>query len=199
MGASSGGTDVVDPSIDTGDTGAGVTVGTSAAAGASAGALLGPYGAIAGGVLGAIGGLMAASDQAALDNEKAQVAKEQADEIQAREVANENLKNQAAYRAKLAFGAAFAGSGKAGTGIGSQLEIQRQTDQNNMISNEESQFQQKMLQTQAGIETQLGSEVSTAGYINAGGSVLGGATRAYGMSQPNTQTMALPGMGGSFG
>ena len=139
------------------------------------------------------GSLSAAGDQANLDQEKAQVAQQQAAEIQSREVANENLKDQQAYRAKLAFGASYAGSGKAGTGIGSQLEIQRQTDQANVITNRESQFQQQMLQEQAGVDTTLAQETQQAGYISAAGSLVGGASKAYGIANAGGNN---PGYGG---
>ena len=172
----------------------GKDVAGGAAGGAASGSVFGPVGAVVGGVLGAVGGLLAASDQAGLDEEKAQVAQEQAAEIEAREIANENLKNQTAYRAKLSFAAAYAGSGKAGTGIGSQLEIQRQTDQANMISNEEAQFQQYMLKQQAGVDTTLASETTTSGYISAGGSILGGVTSAARMSYSGGNN---PGYGGT--
>lgn len=130
------------------------------------------------------GALSSASDQADLDAKKAAIAEQQAQEIQAREVANENLRDQQAYRAKLSFGATFAGSGKAGTGIGSQLEIQRQTDMQNMISNRDSQFQEQMLREQAGIDTSLGQETMQAGYMNAAATAIGAASKAYSIANP---------------
>jgi phage tail tape-measure protein len=155
-----------------------------AGAGAAIGSVVPGVGTLLGAGIGAsIGGILSSSsDQQALDNEKAQVAEEQAAEIQQREVANENLRDQQAYRQKLQFGASFAGSGKAGTGIGSQLEIQREADQTNMVSNRDSQFQQSMLLQQAGIDTTLGAETAQAGEISAISTGLSGATKLSALS-----------------
>ncbi len=150
--------------------------------------------AIAGAGLSAYGAITSAQDQSNLDNERAQVAQEQAQEIAQREAANETLRDQQAYRGQLQFGAQFAGSGKAGTGIGSQLEIQRQATQANVISNEQSQFQDQMLNQQAGIDTTLASETMTSGYINAASSLLGGASRAASVGTSGNNS---PGLGGT--
>lgn len=128
------------------------------------------------------GDIKSADDQASLDRSRAQIAMEQTGEIQEREVANESLRNQQATRQKLQFGASYAASGKAGIGVGSLLQIQNQTDIANMMSNREAQFQQKMLQQQAGIDTTLASETEQAGTLNAIGAGVGGvasAGRAY--------------------
>lgn len=151
-------------------------------------------GAAAAGVVSAVGAITSASDQQSLDNEKAQVAQAQAAEIGQREAANETIRDQTAYRQKLQFGASYAGSGKAGTGIGSQLEIQRQADQANVVSNRESTFQQSMLLQQAGVDTTLGNETMTAGYINAAGSILGGASNS---ARIGTSGNSNPGLGGT--
>lgn len=150
--------------------------------------------AVAGAGLQAYGAISSAQDQAALDRQKADIANQQSAEITARESNNEITRDQSAYRQKLAFGAAYAGSGKAGTGIGSQLEIQRQTDLANMTSNRDSQFQVNMLQQQAGVDTTLANETSTAGYLNAAGSILGGAGKVASVSSSGNNN---PGLGGT--
>lgn len=176
---------------DTPDSGTSDVTGTlgDAATGAAVGSLAGPVGtgigAVVGAGIGIWGALSSASDQNALDQEKAQVAEEQAAEIQAREAANEVLANQNAYRQKLQFGASFAGSGKSGTGIGSQLQIQANTDLSNMMSNRESQFQEQMLQQQAGVDTTLGAETLTAGDISALGTAVSGATKVGSIMNPS--------------
>lgn len=173
--------------------GAGLATAGAAASATGVGAAVGVPLIAVGAGLSIWGSLSAASDQASLDQEKARVADQQAEEIQSREVANENLRDQQAYRSKLAFGASFAGSGKSGTGIGSQLEIQRQADQANVISNRESQFQQQMLMEQAGVDTTLAQETTQAGYISAASSLVGGAAKAYGVANSGGKN---PGYGG---
>ena len=150
--------------------------------------------AVAGGGLSAYGAITSAQDQSNLDNERAQVAQKQAQEIAQREASNETIRDQQAYRGQLQFGSQFSGAGKSGTGIGSQLEIQRQATQANVISNEQSQFQEQMLNQQAGMDTALASETMTAGYISAASSLLGGAAKAGSIG---TSGNLSPGMSGT--
>lgn len=150
-------------------------------------------GAIVGAGIAIYGDLQTASDQASLDQQKASVAEQQSQEIFAREQTNEALRQQQAYRQKLQFGASYAASGKAGVGIGSQLQIQLQADTQNAISGQEAAFQEKMLQQQAGVDTTLAAETSQAGTINALGAGIGGLARAAG---PAAQAF---GMGGKQG
>lgn len=177
---------------DTPDSGTAAVTGvaTDAATGAAIGSAIPGVGTAIGAAVGAgigiWGALSSASDQNALDQEKAHVAQEQATEITAREAANEINVNENAYRQKLQFGASYAGSGKSGVGVGSQLEIQRQADLQNMMSNRESQFQVQMLQQQAGVDTTLGAETMTAGDISALGQGVKGATTVGSIMNPNT-------------
>lgn len=134
--------------------------------------------ALVGGGIAVYGAIKSADDQASLDSARARIALEQASELEDREVANEALRNQTAYRQKLQFGASFAASGRAGTGVGSQLQIQNQTDLQNMISNKETQFQESMLRQQAGIDTTMANQAETAGTINALGAGVGGVSAA---------------------
>ena len=148
--------------------------------------------AIVGAGIGIYGALSSASDQAGLDNERAQIAHEQAQEIAAREAANEALKDQQATRQQLQFGASFAASGKAGVGIGSQLQIKNQEETQNMISNREAMFQENMLNQQAGIDTTLANETETAGTISTG---LGGLGAAAKIASPSFSGGGNQGLG----
>jgi len=144
------------------------------------------------------GAIKTANDQAEMDLQRAAIANQQATEIGEREAANETLRNQQAYRQKLQFGASFAATGREGTGIGSQLQIQNQTDLANMMSNREADFQAKMLKQQAGIDTTLAGQTESAGVVKALGMGLGGATQAAGYLAPRyggTQSMGAYGGG----
>ena len=140
--------------------------------------------------------IKSANDQSNLDQTRAGIAQQQATELEGREQANESIRNNLAMRQKLQFGASYAASGKAGTGVGSQLEIQNQADLQNMVSNRESQFQQKMLLEQAGIDTTLSNQTLSAGTLNAIGAGLGGASNA---ARLGTSGSANPGYGGPQG
>jgi hypothetical protein len=150
-----------------------------------------PWVAAAAAVVGAgvaiYGDIENANNQNTLDQEKVQIAQEQSAELGAREAANEALVNQTAMRQKMQFGASYAASGKSGVGIGSQLQIQNQADQQNAVSNRETQFQQFMLAQQAGIDTTMGQQSIEAGNINALGSGIqgiSGAARVYNTANP---------------
>lgn len=142
------------------------------------------------------GSIKSAHDQAALDDARAAVANQQADEIGARELSNETLRDQQAMRQKLQFGASFAASGKSGVGLGSMLQIQQQSDLQSMVSNREAQFQEKMLREQAGIDTSLAEDTRSAGTLNAIGSGLAGLGKAGRMFASGGNN---PGYGGAQG
>jgi hypothetical protein len=120
------------------------------------------------------GAITSANDQNALDQEKASVARQQAAEIEARNQSNAALLDQTAMRQKLQFGASYAASGKAGTGVGSQLQIQNQADLQNMIATREAKFQESMLQQQAGIDTTMGDQLMKALPWQVAGDIAGG-------------------------
>lgn len=149
--------------------------------------------AIVGAGISTYGAIKSASDQADLDNARARIATEQAAEIGQREVANEALRDQQAYRQKLQFASSFAASGKSGVGVGSQLQIQNQADLQNMMSNREASFQQSMLKQQAGIDTTMANDVIAAGNLNAAGAIVGGLGAAAGGA---AKTGAINGYGG---
>lgn len=140
------------------------------------------------------GAIKSANDQAQLDADRADVARKQAIEIGEREQANESIRDQQAMRQKLQFGASFAASGKAGTGVGSQLQIQNQSDLLSMMSNREAKFQEQMLYTQAGIDTTLAQNTLEAGTLTAIGTGLSGVGSAAGIA---TSGGSNPGYGGT--
>lgn len=144
--------------------------------------------AVVGGGIAIYGAIKSANDQASLDQERAEIAKQQAQEIAAREQANEALRNQQAYRQKLQFGSSFAASGRAGVGIGSQLQIQNQSDLASMMSNREAEFQEKMLYQQAGIDTTLSNQALESGTISAIGAGLSAGGKAYADLKPTGYT-----------
>lgn len=150
--------------------------------------------AIAGAGMSAYGSIVSANDQSQLDQARADIARQQADEIASRESANEAIRNQAATRQKLQFGASYAASGKAGVGIGSQLQIQNQADLASMISNREAMFQEKMLRQQSGIDTTLAEQALSSGTLNAIAAGLGGAARAASIETAGGNN---PGYGGT--
>ena len=137
------------------------------------------------------GDIISADNQSNLDNERAQVAAQQSAELGQREASNEAIRNQQAERQKLQFGASYAASGKAGVGVGSQLQIQSQSDLQSMISNRETQFQELMLQQQAGIDTTLAGQTQEAGAIGAVGAGLGGLANAGGIVARNPDAFGL--------
>lgn len=128
--------------------------------------------AVVGTGLSVYGQIKSAQDQADIDSQKATLARVQAQEVLDREQINDANMQQSTLRAKLDFGSAFAATGRQG-GIGSQLELQRQADEQIALNDREANFQAKMLQAGADMNDQLASETRTSGYINAAGTLLG--------------------------
>lgn len=147
--------------------------------------------AIVGAGIAIYGDIQSANDQSQLDAEKASVANQQAAEIAARNQQNAAIQNQVAFRQKMQFGSSYAASGKAGVGIGSQLQIQNQTDLQNMVQTREANFQEMMLKEQAGIDTTMGNNIQQAlPWEVAGAAVqgLGSAARTPGAVNTNGPT-----------
>lgn len=134
--------------------------------------------AIAGGAVSAYGAIKGAQDQAELDREKAELSKEQADELINREQINDALRDTNTFRQKLDFQSAAAGTGHEGSGIGSQLEIQRQSDLAKVLADHDANFQAQMLLRGGQMYNRMADNTEEAGYISAAGSLLGGAGRA---------------------
>lgn len=177
----------------------GKDAGTGAVAGAGAGASFGPWGAVIGGVIGAVGGLLAASSQSDIDNQKADAEKAQAAEVANREAANDAIRKVAVNEAQVDMGSSFAGTGRAGTGIGSQLEMKRQGDLQTLLADQDAKFQENMILRGAAMQNQLADTTKTAGYFNAGSTVLGAAGKAYTPGNQNPGTaIALPANGENY-
>lgn len=141
------------------------------------------------------GDITSADDQNQLDQEKAQVAQEQAAEIAQRTQANEQLTDQQAFRQQLQFGSAYAASGKEGVGIGGQLQIANQANTQNMIAAQEASFQEQMLNMQATMDTQQGQNLMSALPWAIAGSVVSGTGSAAG-AYGNAQALANSGTKG---
>lgn len=146
---------------------------------------------VAGAGISAYGAIKGAQDEANFDRQKAATQEAQAVEIAEREKANEAINQSAAFNAKLDFASAYAGSGKEGAGIGSQLEIQRQTDLKNLVARRDAGFQETMLRTGAEIDKNLANSTESSGYIAAAGSLLGAAGKGYSTYAPGGKPSGL--------
>lgn len=152
--------------------------------------------AIVGGGIAAYGAIKSAQDEAAIKRLEAEQAYQQAGELDMRERANEALRTDAAFRAKLDFASMAAGTGHEGAGIGSQLEIQRQSDLQNILAGRDEAFAASQLRKGGDITRQLAGNIEEAGYISAAGSLLGaggrvGSLAAGGGASPGT-AQSLP-------
>lgn len=120
----------------------------------------------------AFGDIKSANSQAELERDKAVMAYRQADELEQRQMANDAVRQGQAFKAEEDFGAAYAGSGKEGSGLGSQLEIKRQADLAVAMADRDADFQAEMLRHGGDINNKLADETQTAGYLKAGGTIL---------------------------
>ncbi len=158
-----------------------------AAAGAAIGSVVPGVGTLFGALIGAgagssiAGQLISADSEAKLDQQKKEIAAQQADELESREQVNAAIRLQQSYRVALDVSSEQATSGHAGGGIGSQLEIKRQADLQNMLSQRDADFQALMLRKGGDLYGQLGDQTKTAGYFNAAGTLL---TAAGTMANP---------------
>jgi hypothetical protein len=152
--------------------------------------------AVVGAGIAIYGAVSSANDQSQLDQEKADAAKKQAQELAARQQVNDLVKQSTAMRQKLQYGATYAASGKAGVGIGAQLQIQNQANVQQMISDREAAFQEQMLMQSAQIDTSLASETQSAGTLNAIGAGVQGAGRVASLETSGGKN---PGYGGPQG
>ncbi len=119
------------------------------------------------------GAITSANAQAQQDQEKAQIATEQATEIAAREVINDQQRQISANKIEGEIGAAAGGSGFATTGIGAQLEAQRQTNVQIALNDRDAAFQETQLLKGANMESTLASQTQQSGDWKAAGTVLG--------------------------
>ena len=148
-------------------------IAASTGGGAAAGSAAGPIGAGIGAVLGAgigiYGAIESAQAQAAIDTQEQQLEEAQAAQVGLREQENDAISQSSGYKRELDFSSESAASGHEGGGIGSQLEIQRQTNLQQYLNDQAASFQQSQILAGAGMKGQLASQTSTAGYISAAG------------------------------
>lgn len=119
------------------------------------------------------GAIKGAQDQADVDRQKALFQRQQADEVDSRARINDVQMQDTEIRSKLQFGSQYAASGHEGTGIGSQLEIQRQEGVQQSFQDREAAFQSKMLREGSALDENLAKETEASGYVNAAGTLLG--------------------------
>lgn len=152
---------------------AGGGIAATTASGAAAGSMVGPYGTVIGAVIGAgigiYGAITSASDQADIDRQKAALEDAQAGEVARREQENDALAKTTAFKTAAAYSSENAATGHEGGGIGSQLEIQRQTNLQISLNDQAAAFQESQIYAGAGMESQLANNTMTAGYLNAAG------------------------------
>ncbi len=197
------GTPVVDPnSMDPNANGSTSTlgdVGKGAATGAGAGAMFGPWGAVIGGVIGAVGGLISASDQAGIDNQKAALEQAQAEQVAQREAANDAATRADAFTKAGDVSSEDLAKGE-GAGIGSQLAIRQRAEMQISLNDQAAAFQESQYRAGAGMETTLAGNTMTAGYIGAAGNIVkaGSATASYGIGASNGAPQALPNLPGQM-
>lgn len=159
---------------------------------------------VAGTAISVYGQMKAAEDQAKMAEFQQKMANEQADELGYRESVNAALRVGEAKKAALDFGAAYAASGKEGMGIGSQLEIMRQVQIQNALSQHDVRFQQAMLRRGGSLYGMQASATREASKWNAAGSLLTGAGSAANImssaaTSPNRgtpSTLPAPNRGG---
>lgn len=172
MGASGAGSDPNSQQTSQ-DVSDGATIAGGTASGAAMGSAAGPYGAAIGAVIGAgisiYGVLSSSGDQAAIDAEKQAQATNEANQVALREQQNDAIRNQATYQNKLNVSSEQAGSGHETAGIGSQLEVQRQSNLQTQIDDQAAAFQASQLQAGGAMQGQAGAETQTAGYVGAAG------------------------------
>jgi hypothetical protein len=165
----------------------------------------GPMGAVAGAGIGmsVAGQLNAASSQSDVEKEKAAAAAAQAQEVAQREAFNDVQAQDQTFKSKLDFASSFASSGKQGAGIGSQLEIQRQSDLAIKVADEQASFQESMLRQGGSLDTELAGQYQEAGDLNAAGTILAGAGKmaapSFGASNYNAGgTTSLPSLPSNY-
>lgn len=107
----------------------------------------------------------------------AQLKNQQADELMSREANNEQLIQQQSERDQKDYGAAFAGSGREGGGIGGIMTIQKNTAITIANSQRDAEFKAKMLRAGANIATNLASDEVNASYITGAGTIITGAAK----------------------
>lgn len=194
-----------DPTSNTSVAAEGVSIGGKAAAGAAAGSAAGPVGTVVGAVVGAAvgiwGAITGANDQAEIDRQKAELARQEAAEVARREASNDAVAQETAFRERLDISADMAGAGHAGGSVGTQLEIQRQTNLQIKLNDEAARFQESQLLAGAQMQDTLANQTGSAAVIKSIGY---GVTAAGGILSPRSGIVnyspneKLPQIGGGF-
>ena len=125
--------------------------------------------AIVGAGISIYGAIKSANDEADQLEKRQALANSQADEMGYRENLNKVLRDEATVKNKLDFGAMAAASGHEGTGIGSQLEIQRQADIVNALSRHDVEYQQRQIREGGALQGDLAGQRREAGSWQAAG------------------------------
>ncbi len=191
-----------------------VSAGTGAASGAGMGAAAGSVvpgvgtaiGAGAGAIIGAgisiFGSIESGNDQNQIDQEKAANEVAQAQQVAAREAANDALRQQALITNQMNVSSEQAASGHETAGIGSQLELKRQNDIQTQLNDQAATFQENQLLSGASMTEQAGSQAQTAGYLQAAGtgvSALGTVLNPKSGIINYGSTSALPALPAGYG
>lgn len=142
------------------------------------------------------GSIDSASQKASAAKQDADLKDAQADELISREQINEGLIQDQSQINQKEYSAAFASSGREGSGIGGVLQLRSNTATTIANSQRDAQFKASMLRAGANISDNLASDEITAGYITGGGTLLTGATKIAsaigGGGQSSGQTKGLP-------
>jgi hypothetical protein len=172
-----------------------VVPGVGTAIGAGAGAIIGAGISI-------FGSIESGNDQNQIDQEKAANEVAQAQQVAAREAANDALRQQALITNQMNVSSEQAASGHETAGIGSQLELKRQNDIQTQLNDQAATFQENQLLSGASMTEQAGSQAQTAGYLQAAGtgvSALGTVLNPKSGIINYGSTSALPALPAGYG
>lgn len=148
--------------------------------------------AIVGTATSVYGQIKGAQAQSEANEAKANLQREEADELLDRQAMNEKILRQNAAQAGLEYSATVGSNGLDQSGIGGLLTIQKNLDQTVSDTRREADFKAKMLRAGADIETGLASDMVTASYIAGGGNILGAAAKGYSAFKPPGTPTSLP-------
>lgn len=135
------------------------------------------------------GNIKAAKDKEEAAQKQAFLDEQQANEILARQAANEAImQDQAAYN-ESHYVAAMGGTGVLDTGIGGAIAIHTNLSRAIAAARHEAAYTSNMIRMGAQINTEIASNQVTAAYIRSGGQVLGAAGEVYLRHRKPTSTV----------
>jgi hypothetical protein len=152
---------------------------------------------VASAVIGAAGAIRSAQAQSAASNYNAQVATQNASIAESQGNAAAEAQQRDAQRRLGSTLAAFGASGVQ-TDTGSPVDVLTDSARQATLDNLTTRYNYKRglgYTTQAQLDSASASNATTAGYLSAAGSLVGGASKAYGMSQGGGGS-AIPTFGG---